>query len=158
MGWPLLFSGNTYKCESKYSNWEGECNIDKACAANAPIEILGSYTVTQDFKLICDRASWKAFANTMFFFSTILSGILFPFLSDSRGRLLALQFALAAGGAAFFAAGLAPSVFYWTIAVSVVGFAISGLEIVSLVFVAEISAKRFRNHAMVALTTMWAVS
>jgi MFS family permease len=160
MGWPLLFQGNHFTCPAPY-HLPGslECNLEAACkAAPLSIQIKGKMTLTKEFRLICQKSELVSFANSLLFLSMVFSGFIFPLLSDLKGRKASLILASFFASGALVAASFVNSFLKWYICIAVAGFGIAGVEIISLVYVSEISAKRFRNHAMVALTTMWAVS
>jgi len=158
MGWPLFFTGNTYTCDAAYSYQNGECNVDRACRDNSEITINGHRSIVQEFGLVCEKANWITFSNTVFFFSLILSGLVFPFVSDLKGRKLSMLVGFLITTVALCIASGSQNIILWVVSVCFAGFGLSGIEIISLVYVSEISAKRYRNHAMVALTTMWALS
>lgn len=158
MGWPLFFQGNRYRCSDKYTLEDGECNLKLACKAKDTILIEGRETLVKDFGLICSKADTISYSNSILFLSMVVSGFVFPLISDYRGRKIALLLGFFISGVSIFAAGFASNFFFWQVCIAVAGFGISGVEIVSLVYVSEISASRYRNHAMVALTTIWAVS
>lgn len=132
--------------------------MKRACKAGDDISIQGRNTLVKDFGLICSRADTISYSNSILFLSMVVSGFVFPLVSDYKGRKIALILGFFISGASIFAAGFASSFFFWQICIAIAGFGISGVEIVSLVYVSEISASRYRNHAMVALTTIWAVS
>lgn len=158
MGWPLFFQGNQYFCSEEHSDSKGECILKSACKAGEEINISGRETLIKEFNLICQKTDTISYSNSMLFLSMVVSGFIFPVLSDNKGRKIALILAFLISGISIFLAGFSRSFFFWQICITVAGFGISGVEIVSLVYVSEISAKRYRNHAMVALTTVWAVS
>ena len=90
--------------------------------------------------------------------SMIISGFLFPIISDYGGRKLAMMTAVLITGVSLLTAGFAPSYFYWMIAIAFGGLGLAGIEITSLVYVSEISGPRFRNNSNVILNMAWSLS
>lgn len=158
MGWPLFFQGNKFYCSKENSDGDGECILKAACRNKEDIRIEGRDTLIKEFNLICEKADLVSFSNSILFLSMVVSGFIFPVLSDIKGRKITLILGFFISGISIFIAGFSNTFFFWQICIAMAGFGISGVEIVSLVYVSEISAKRFRNHAMVALTTVWALS
>ena len=161
MGWPLFFTPKEYECSVEFRQEGGGCDFEKICNSEAiQREIFNqkSNTMIYEFSLYCDRYTWVAFCKSAFFMSMIVSDIFFSILSDISGRKPALLLSMVLSSVSLLLIPLSPNIEIWTILISIAGFGTAGLEIISLVYVSEISAKRFRNHAMVALTAMWAVS
>ena len=87
-----------------------------------------------------------------------VSGLIVPIYTDLKGRRLALCVSVMVTGVSIIVLGLSPGVVFACICFFVVGFGFASIEIVSLVYCSEISGKRFRNHSMVALITVWGLS
>lgn len=88
----------------------------------------------------------------------MVSGIIAPVLGDKRGRKIALIVSIIIAATAVIALGLSPNIVFACGCFFFAGVGFAGIEIVSLVYSTEISGKRFRNHSMVALNIVWAVS
>jgi MFS family permease len=108
--------------------------------------------------LIIDLDSWVTFASTIYFSGMLVSGVLAPVLGDKRGRRIALIVSIIIAAVSIIALGLSPNIAFACCCFFCAGVGFSGLEIVSLVYSTEISGKRFRNHSMVALNIVWAIS
>ena len=161
MGWPLFFTPKEFECSQEYRLSDGSCDFEKICNSEAILKEKfnqKSNTIIYEFSLYCDRYSWVAFCKSTFFMSMIVSDIFFSILSDVKGRKPALLLSMVLSSLSLLLIPLSPNIAIWTVLIAIAGFGTAGLEIISLVYVSEISAKRFRNHAMVALTAMWAVS
>lgn len=61
-------------------------------------------------------------------------------------------------GAALTICGFVHKFNLWMVGIGIAGFGLSGLEITSLVYVSEISGKRFRNNSNVVLNIAWGLS
>ncbi len=85
----------------------------------------------------------------------ILSGVSVSILADWKGRRIALLVSVLVTAGAMSLMGLAPNMLVCCALFFVAGFGFAAQEIVSYVYSAEISGRRFRNHSMVALNIIW---
>lgn len=85
----------------------------------------------------------------------ILSGVSVSILADWKGRRPALLVSVLVTAAAMSLMGVAPNMLVCCGLFFVSGFGLAAQEIVSYVYSAEISGRRFRNHSMVALNIIW---
>lgn len=164
MGWPLYFDGNEYLCKNELGNFES-CDVKKACKFDRleeNVRIIGKKTLTSEFYLICSSgrlqssvAAWVPFANSLYFFGMILSGVSISILADWKGRRLALLVSILVTAFSMSMMGVAPNMLVCCALFFVSGFGFAAQEIVTYVYSSEISGKRFRNHSMVALNIIW---
>lgn len=161
MGIPLFMGGkSTYFCPYLDNHIFHQCSENEACNNFSINEILVQprYTLISEFKLVCGRSYLVAWIGSVVYISNILSGFVFPFLSDRHGRKKTILFSGFLASLSLFAAGFAQSFFYWIICVFLAGFGFGGLEITGRVYLSEISARNFRFNSSSVLNITWASS
>lgn len=112
MGWPLFFQGNQYYCSKENTDGSGECILKKACKSGESIDIQGRETLIKEFDLICEKTNKISYSNSLLFLSMVVSGFIFPILSDNKGRRIALLIAFFTSGISMFLAGFSNSFFF----------------------------------------------
>lgn len=166
MGWPLYFDGNEYKCKNSSGEYV-PCDIKTACKNEdkGDIQIVGTRTLTYEFHLICNNgsillpvAAWIPFANSLYFFGMIMSGLSISILSDWKGRRPLLLISMLISTVSMCLMGVAPNILVCCVLFFFSGFGFAAQEVLSLVYSSEISGKRFRNHSMVILMVVWGAS
>jgi len=81
----------------------------------------------------------------------VISGVVFPYFSESRGRKRAIIFSVAIAGLSIFIGGLSPNIFVFIPLFGLSGFGVQGFEAVTLVYLSEISGPKFRNQSPIVL-------
>lgn len=93
----FFFRTPTYLCRIPLTDYFIHCSQSTAC--NTPlIDMQAVYSheglfhnfnqvsITEEFSLTCDNASWAPFSQSMFFLGGFLSGYLFIYISGFIGR------------------------------------------------------------------------
>ena len=70
-----------------------------------------------------------------------ISGLIFPIISDRKGRKYALNLAIVIGGLSMFFAGFSPNFTVFLVLLFFAGFGLFGFETLTLVCINEISGK-----------------
>eukprot|EP01016_Furgasonia_blochmanni_P028223 TRINITY_DN2965_c0_g3_i3.p1 TRINITY_DN2965_c0_g3~~TRINITY_DN2965_c0_g3_i3.p1 ORF type:complete len:633 (-),score=34.63 TRINITY_DN2965_c0_g3_i3:160-1950(-) len=158
MGMPFLFQSPKLLCfdpANPTKRWA--CDEYEACRSNNfEIDWTNSpNSLSTEFRLVCDEKYLVAFLGSIYYLGASLAGFVFPQISDHRGRRVGLLMSIGLGGLAIFLSGFANNVYVFMIAFGLAGWGLHGFETISLVYVTEVSAERFRNFSSVTLTTVW---
>ena len=97
--------------------------------------------------MVCDRSYLVAWISSIIYFSNIVSGFVFPYLSDKKGRKSSLIFSGILASLALIGAGLVKSFNIWLFFIFVAGLCFGGIEIVGRVYLSEISGIKFRFNS-----------
>ena len=82
-------------------------------------------------------------AASLFFIGSGAGAVIFPFISDKFGRKKSMFYAILFGGILMCLTGLAMRFWQLKILFFLIGFSITGYEVISLVYVTEISGNTF---------------
>ena len=161
MGIPLFMGGkSTFFCPYLDEHIFHQCSEYEACNKYNINDIIiqPKYTLISEFKLVCNRSYLVAWIGSIIYMSNILSGFIFPYLSDRHGRKKTILFSGFLASLSLLAAGFADEFIYWIICVFLGGFGFGGLETTGRVYLSEISAKNFRFNSSTVLNITWASS
>jgi len=92
------------------------------------------------------------------YLSGIISGIIFPYLTDKYGRKLLLNCSAILASLSLFSCGFCTNFWLWVLFLFIGSCAFGGMENVSRVYLSEISASNFRFNSNAILNIMWAMS
>lgn len=111
-----------------------------------------------DFELVCGRHYLQAWIISLVYLSNILSGTVFPFLSNWKGRRFTILLSGFLASGSILIAGFVSTFYVWMFLVFIAGMAFGGLEITGKVYLSEISGKNFRFNSNALLNIFWAGS
>lgn len=80
---------------------------------------------------------------SLLYISNIVSGIVFPILSNKVGRRFTILFSGFVAAISVFIAGFLSTFYIWMCLVFIAGMCFGGLEITGRVYLSEISGKNF---------------
>ena len=120
------------------------------------IKIIGK-DISSEFGLICEKSILKDIAYSLLLFVSSISSVPFSILSERLGRKTSLLFSCLLSSVGLIFCGLSSSFSMYMAFLLIAGTGFGGLEVLSRVYTAEISAHRFRVNSNVALNITWAV-
>jgi len=145
MGFPFLLYSKNYRCFQK-QDYKDLFEFDE------------NRTITMDFDLYCSNKEYLNIISVIYFVASCISGLVFPSLADNFGRKKIMIISILIGSLSIVVLGLSYNIEVLLVALFVTGFFLNGYETICLVYVTEISAKRFRNFSTVTLLCVWAIS
>lgn len=159
MGFPLLFQPPTFQCYDPQSNNFTLCTEIEACENqekfeknpeifhnNDPFLIdkeNSSHSLVIDFELYCGRKNLIGFCGSVFFIGALVAGYIFPKIAEKRGRKEAILLSLLLSGISICIAGLSTSIYFFSLMIFISGIGLNGFETLTLVYITEISGKKF---------------
>lgn len=93
----------------------------------------------------------------IFYIASCLSGLVFPSMADNFGRKYIMVFSILLGSLSVIFLSFTTKIDVLISCLFSSGFFLNGYETICLVYVTEISAKRFKNYSTVTLMIVWAV-
>lgn len=111
-----------------------------------------------DFDLKCENRQYLPLVMSIFYIGSCISGLVFPSLADNLGRKYIMVFSILLGGISTLLMALTHDLQILCACLFLSGFFLNGYETICLVYVTEISAKRFKNFSTVTLMSVWALS
>ena len=94
----------------------------------------------------------------MIYISNILSGFIYPILSDRKGRKFTVIFSGILSSFCLFLAAFSKHFSLWIFLVFIAGMSFGGMEITGRVYLSEISGKNFRYNSNAILNITFAGS
>ncbi|KAL4449171.1 hypothetical protein ABPG74_015553 [Tetrahymena malaccensis] len=161
MGQPFLFQEPVFKCKFSETDTDlKECSFQQACKAHyKEIDMeQSSDSVTLDFELYCDRQYLIGVCGSIFFAGNAISGFIFPPLSNKKGRKFALCLSILLAGVSIILCAFSHNIVQFMIMFFFCGVGLNGFETISLVYVSEISAEKFRNYSTISLGCAWSIA
>ena len=111
-----------------------------------------------DFDLYCSNKDYLNIVSAIYFIASCIAGLVFPSLADNFGRKKIMIISILLGAVSAIVLGLSYDIRVLIVTLFSIGFFLNGYETICLVYVTEISAKRFRNFSTVTLLSVWAMS
>jgi len=111
-----------------------------------------------DFDLYCSNKKYLDIISVIYFIASCIGGLVFPSLADNYGRKKIMMVSILIGSISIIVLGFSYDIRVLIVTLFITGFFLNGYETICLVYVTEISAKRFRNFSTVTLLCFWAIS
>lgn len=161
MGVSLLMGrSHIFFCPASGANGYIPCDQHEACKNFSPDQIMiePAKTIVSEFELICSREYLVPWVNSMLFLSLILSGPIFPYLTNKYGRKWTIICSGFLSSVSLIFAGLTWNFNVWMFFVFIAGMGFAGLETAGRVYLSELSGNNFRINSMAVLNMVWAGS
>ena len=143
MGMPILFAPPDFLClvQDGEGSTYAACTELQACAQKDTFTIGANSprSLTTSFRLYCEKKYLIGLSGSMFFLGATIAGFFFPQYSEAHGRKKAIHLALFLSGTSILVAGLTQSIGQFMFFLITAGMGLNGFEILSLVYVTEIS-------------------
>ena len=111
-----------------------------------------------DFDLYCSNKEYLDIVSVIYFVASCIAGLVFPSLADNFGRKKIMLISIFMASISIIVLGFTYDIRILIVSLFSIGFFLNGYETICLVYVTEISAKRFRNFSTVTLLSVWAIS
>lgn len=121
-----------------------ECSATEACRFELnQIMVQPKNALATDFQLYCQRFYLRNWIFSLVYMANIVSGVVFPFISDLKGRKLTMVVTGFSSSLSLFLAGFTNSFWIWMGLVFVASMCFGGMEFTGRVYLSEISGKNF---------------
>jgi len=104
-------------------------------------------SLVKEFNLICDDKVYLGLFGAVFFIGQGLAGLVWSIVSDAIGRKKTLMITMVLSVTSIILAGLSTQTNQFMVLWCLAGFGLSGYEVTTFVYAAEISGIRFRNFS-----------
>jgi hypothetical protein len=156
MGFSLFMGTLNYNCTNS-DHLIFECTQEEYCALPQNFVSIKGKDISSEFGLNCNKSFLKNIFYSLLLFVSAISSVPFSLFSEKVGRKTSLIFACFISSISLIFAGLSNSFGTYMFFLLLSGTGFGGLEVISRVYTAEISANRFRINSNVALNVTWAV-
>lgn len=155
MGFSLFMGAFNFNCVDSDGR-TFECSQNQFCLAPQTKQHILGKDISTEFGLNCEKSFLKDIAYSLLLFVSAISSVPFSIFSEKVGRKTSLIFACFISSIALIFAGLSDTFGVYMFFLLLAGTGFGGLEVISRVYTAEISAARFRINSNVALNVTWA--
>lgn len=134
----------TFFCPSSDHKIFYECTGMEACQFDLKqIMVQPKNSLANDFQLYCQRFYLKSWIFSLVYIANIISGVIFPYFSDLKGRKLTIVITGLLSSLSLFLAGFTNSFWVWMGLVFIASMCFGGMETTGRVYLSEISGKNF---------------
>ncbi|EAR98022.1 MFS transporter (macronuclear) [Tetrahymena thermophila SB210] len=137
------------------------CDEDSgACDSNVISHLLyeKNRSISAELDLYCSKRIWRTVIQSMPFFGCVLGTLTFNFLSDNKGRTLAIQICWTIGSIFSLILNFAVNIPMLMIGAFGLGLGVQPLGVLLLVHSSELSSGKFRVVGVILLQVVWSLN